>query len=125
MTKKMGNSGHDGLYNMKTSAELFNPSKSINDQSMEYYETKAREDFAANEADNVSRAEAIREIYKCPSADALALAAKACQAAEAQMDDVARAPVAAGLPAWGPLSEANQKKLDAVLAARTAEAAKA
>jgi hypothetical protein len=41
------------------------------------------------------------------------------------MDDVARARVAVGLPAWGPLSEANQKKLDAVLAARIAEAAKA
>jgi hypothetical protein len=43
----------------KTSAELFNPNKSVNNQSMEYYEALAREDFERNHAENIRRAEEI------------------------------------------------------------------
>ena len=54
----------------------------------------------ANEADNVKRAAEIREAYGRRSQDALELAARARKAAEALIDDDARARVAAGLPAW-------------------------
>lgn len=62
-----------------------------------------------NEADNVKRAAETRGGYKRLSQEALALAERARVAALANMDDVARARVAGGLPAYGPVSEDKQK----------------
>jgi hypothetical protein len=78
----------------------------------------AIERMAKNEADNIKRAMEIREAYQRPSQDALELAARARKAAEAQMDDVARARVATGLPAYGPVSGEEKKAVLAALLKR-------
>jgi hypothetical protein len=64
-------------------------------------------EMLASEKANVRRAAEIREGYRNPSPVALELDAKARQAAEALMDDEAKARVAASLPAWGPIGERN------------------
>jgi hypothetical protein len=66
--------------------------------------------------DNIRRAHEIREVYQHPSQQALDLAARTREAAEALMDDEARTRVAAGLPAWGPIDSieaARREKEDA------------
>ena len=64
---------------------------------------RERARFAREAPEALKSAEAIREAYQRPSADALKFAEKAKAAAEALMDDAARARVAAGYPAFGPL----------------------
>jgi hypothetical protein len=63
-----------------------------------------------SEAANIARAREICAAYANPSPLALELAQRARIKAEALMDDEARARVAAGLPAWGPIES---EKLEA------------